>query len=672
MVEPHLSSDRPADEDLLGRGPVVDRLARWVRSAPRAEGFVIGVTGPWGSGKTTVLGLLEKRLADDEATVLWFDPWLFSTADDLVVRFFDEVAGTLARAKSKSLKKVAKGMADFGAALSPAAAVLLGPAGQLTAAPKRLADLKQSSAAHQRRALRNALLHSGRQIVVLIDDIDRLETREIREIMRLVKLIADLPGVIHVLGYERSRVERAVAESGPKDGRAYLEKIVQASVSLPPVRAERLRKLSMDLLQDATRGYAFESWDNPVWSEMLVGGVDGFLQTMRHGHLLANLAPTALDLYAGEVAWMDVIALEAMRIFDPNVHEELHKLVDILVGSDDLLIASSTEEVAQRNQARLTEALERSSHPVATRHLLSTLFPATADLLGTSRRPRPSNVQVEKRVAARPVLMHYLYLDLPPDEAPSADVDTAVAALVSGPTLKSVLDRVDDERLADLLGRVRARVSEQPQPDAFGCSMVLLRVEPRVQSGGFLDASGADQVRWLVEDLVKTSQPSDARAELAAKLVAEAPTLSQRLDMLYAFKVRSEEGDRELALLPTEVYGRLAHHLALDVQAAAPEVLAAEKGVFWLLELMHEQLGAAAVLATCKSHAVLRAVLETPGTRVRPQTGDQRVSLHLKPLVAIAGEEVLDPLRLLAADGELEPRLEAALRTELDRGPTDV
>jgi predicted KAP-like P-loop ATPase len=85
-----LNSDRPISsqaEDLLGRGPLVEQLLNWVLQAPVQDGFVIGVTGPWGSGKTSVLALLGEQLPDD-VVVLPFDPWLFAGADQLVELFF--------------------------------------------------------------------------------------------------------------------------------------------------------------------------------------------------------------------------------------------------------------------------------------------------------------------------------------------------------------------------------------------------------------------------------------------------------------------------------------------------------------------------------------------------------------------------------------------------------
>jgi hypothetical protein len=664
VSESSLNADRPAAEDLLERGPLVRQLAGWVLDAPATDGFVVGVTGPWGSGKTTVLGLLEKHLGD-EATVIWFDPWLFSKADDLISRFFDEIASTLA-AKGKNLKKVAKGMANFGAALSPAAGVVLGPAGQLIAAPKRLAELKQSSAASQRDELRDALLRTGRRIVVLIDDIDRLDAREIREIMRLVKLVADLPGVVHVLAYERTRVEHAVTEPGLKDGRAYIEKIVQAHLTVPPVSRERLRSMSMEWLEEAIGRRAVDGWDPTAWSELLIDGIDGYLHTMRDGRRLANMAPAAISLCAGEVAAMDVIALETMRIFDPTVHDALPELVNALLGSDNILEAAlKDDKLDAKYRAQLTGALEHSSQPDAARHLLSVLFPSASHLLGHERRAVRSRARLEKRVAARPVFMRYLHLVLAPEEVPSSLVDDAVAALASAQRLQSLLDDVDDDRLADLLGRTIARIDEQPHPDVLGCSIVLMELIPRLRrETGFLGVAPADRIRWLVGDLVESGVSDEKRTDVACKLVREATTLSLRLDMLHEF---SKDPAREprLDLFDAPTYSRLARELAEDVQASDADVLTAETGVFRLLSLMHEALGPAAVLKKCTEPPVLRAVLQTKGTEVR---GRARlgVALHLEPLIAIAGPDVVDVLTDLAEqDTELPADLRAALDNEL-------
>lgn len=213
---------------------------RWLISSPRgyatrrrSRASSSASNGAWGSGKTSVLNLLAARMPET-TTVVRFEPWLFSDADELVTRFFEEVAGRLLRVRGRHVRRLARRLADYGAAIGPTASVVLGPAGQLVAAPRQLAALSERTAAERRDALRNALLKDGQRIVVLIDDIDRLDAREVREVMRLVKLAADLPGVVHVLSYHRSRVQAALDEDGRQDGRAYLEKIMQATMPSRP------------------------------------------------------------------------------------------------------------------------------------------------------------------------------------------------------------------------------------------------------------------------------------------------------------------------------------------------------------------------------------------------------------------------------------------------------
>ena len=205
---------------MLERGALVSQLARWVANAPMDGGFVVGLTGPWGSGKTSVLGLLAEQLDGEDVTVVWFEPWLFSDADQLVTRFFDEVAGQLKGTRIPRLTRIAGRMAEYGAALSPGASALLGPAGQLLGLARELKPLLEKSTHQRRLELQRALRAARRRVVVLIDDMDRLDAREVREILRLVKLVADLPGVVHVLSYDRARVEQALKESGFEDGRA--------------------------------------------------------------------------------------------------------------------------------------------------------------------------------------------------------------------------------------------------------------------------------------------------------------------------------------------------------------------------------------------------------------------------------------------------------------------
>jgi predicted KAP-like P-loop ATPase len=52
-----------ATDDLLQRGDVAAALAENLRYVDAWKGHVVGVLGPWGSGKTSLVYLIRERLA---------------------------------------------------------------------------------------------------------------------------------------------------------------------------------------------------------------------------------------------------------------------------------------------------------------------------------------------------------------------------------------------------------------------------------------------------------------------------------------------------------------------------------------------------------------------------------------------------------------------------------
>ena len=63
------------------------------------------------------------------------------------------------------------------------------------------------------------------QLVIVLDDVDRLRPDEVRDIVRLVRLFGDFPNTIYMLAFDRKRVEQCLGEDdGIERGCAYLEK----------------------------------------------------------------------------------------------------------------------------------------------------------------------------------------------------------------------------------------------------------------------------------------------------------------------------------------------------------------------------------------------------------------------------------------------------------------
>lgn len=671
MLELHADrAIRTCAEDLLDREPLVDQLTDFVDRAPTDDGFVVGVTGPWGTGKSSLLNLLGERLEQrDDTIVVRFDPWLFSRADELVARFFEEVTARLSSAKGKAAKKLLRTVSSYGAAVSPAANVVLGPAGQLLAAPERMAQARASSVALHREKLRRALAASSQRIVVLIDDVDRLDPIEVREVLRLVKLVADLPNIVHVLAYDRGRVEVALAKAGHEDGRAYLEKIVQASVAVPPLSPDRLRDMTLGWLQEALGARPLIAWNERAWTTLVVPGMAGYLSSLRDARRLVNAAPAAVDLVKDEVASMDVLALEAVRVFDPDIYERLLAHAHLLTSDDSHLdVLGGREERRQQRKREAAELLEPSVNRPATVAILSALFPDAAEHFGNVARHPGRGRENAKRVAELPVLLRYLHRSLSTSEVASADLDRAVDALANRVQFQSLLEGVEDQRLADLFARLRARLGEQAAPDVIGCAMVALELTPRLfTESADVRLDPLDRIRWFVEDLVASLPETTSRAEAARALVEQSPTLSDRYDMLYAFKVRREPTQQpEIEIFDDNDFEPLADSLAAAVAAAPPAELAGERSPLWLVMLLGASHGHDAALQRLDDEQVFAAVLMQSGTELHPLT-DGELRLNTDPLVRAAGEQVLALLHQLALHEGLDDALGSGLAAAVRR-----
>jgi hypothetical protein len=678
-----MKTDQPitaATQDKLDRGPLVGQLATWVRAAPMKDGFVIGLTGPWGSGKTSVVNLLELELGD-EVDVVRFEPWLFSSADQLVVRFFDEISRQL---KARGLKKLGRKLARYGEAVSPAAQLVAGPVGQLLALPGRIVGDGQTSAATQRQELRTLLLRNQRRIVVFIDDIDRLRPEEALEVLRLIKLVGDLPGIVYLVPYDRVRVEEAAARAfmpsssdeanARRRGRDYLEKIVQVTLAMPPPTRSTLWRITEAWINEAVKGREFVAWNESQW-QPLAREVSRYMDTLRDAKRLANVVPASLDLCGDEVASMDVLALAALRVFDPDIHDALPEIATILTGgsSDIYDLARNRSEIETRDREIIDAVLENSTRKQITTELLRLLFPQAAQLLGGYSRGSTHDAQTRKRVSARPVLDRYIHLALGAGQAPAERVDQAIAGLADPNLLREALDSTLDAQLPDLLTRTRNRIGEQTEPNVVEASRVLLDVVPRMRDVArpWPVSSTSRDVLWVIEALVASEQDPDQRLAYAISIINAAPTLSMRADLLASFRVPEDESSirSEIDLLTADDLAHYETALAQDALAASDEDWVSQDHPLWLLDIVGRRLGQAQGLTLLTRPALLTIALAQCTSH---PTGGRFVR-DLQPLVDIAGNDVLPLLEALANSARLsrdeQEDLRAALAHRVEHGP---
>src|SRR6266851_2419373 len=114
---PSLLADTPLADpklDRLGRAGFASSLAASILDLKGQDSIVIGLCGPWGSGKSSVLNFLvaelEKSRKKDKPLVLHFNPWWFSGQDRLLQAFLQQLGAAVNRAETDKPVKKASGL----------------------------------------------------------------------------------------------------------------------------------------------------------------------------------------------------------------------------------------------------------------------------------------------------------------------------------------------------------------------------------------------------------------------------------------------------------------------------------------------------------------------------------------------------------------------------------
>ncbi|MEM8956914.1 MAG: P-loop NTPase fold protein [Pseudomonadota bacterium] len=334
-----------AGEDTLERKCFAESISRaLIEEDGSPRGVVLGLTGSWGAGKSSVLNLVDEavqKLELETTVVVRFDPWIFSSRDDLVARFFEELLAALAeKAKTTpSLEDKAKGLGaqiwryskdTMVAGASFAANVFVAPgAGKMVdAAGKKLPDGQRQEAPRslhgQREALRQALNETDLAIIVLIDELDRVENADVRAVAQLVKSVADFDSISYLIAYDRARVIEALGDGDAQRGAAYLEKIVQYEIALPPATIEDLVRMVRALLgrlSEAGLVALPADWEDSAGRlEALLTGVfsEGLIASPRLvKRWIAHFAAIEPAM-RGEIDWIDLFAWSGLSVLDPD------------------------------------------------------------------------------------------------------------------------------------------------------------------------------------------------------------------------------------------------------------------------------------------------------------------------------------------------------------------
>ena len=325
--------------------------------------LTIGLMGEWGSGKTSLLNMTEEYLKDSKIKIIKFNPWLYSSYNQLVGQFFDELIMEFTDSRDVSLTgflrqykikvnelELAKKLAVVGTSLIDS---------RLGSGVERIlgSSSEEENLAYLKKKINGQL--AGRKVVCIIDDLDRLSRDEIAEMFKLIKIMADFKNMIYIVSFDKDVVSKALKED--YGGEKYIEKIINVPLYVPLITTDELTDLLLEevdrlrdqyeLAVDYSRLKRFLNFYPMAQDKQF--GVIHFFKNLRDIKRFINILEFNIELIKDEVNFADFFVLTALQVFHLDIYNKIkyneylltdHHYYDGVAISKDEIIESKKRD----------------------------------------------------------------------------------------------------------------------------------------------------------------------------------------------------------------------------------------------------------------------------------------------------------------------------------------
>lgn len=393
-----ISSDLPitgSTEDKFAFAPFAKEVVTHIFSEEQPESLVVGLSGRWGSGKTSLLNLIDEQIAcskvnEKEIITLRYVPWRVEDRKSMLANFLplltEKIEEEFEKSPSKNsnfsdlfqpVKTYVKAIENAEPALKALAKTL--SAFGFSFLEKGLEVFKDVNSAmneektpdieYLHRSAYEALLELKIPVVVMIDDIDRLEPNEIIDLLRLVRATAQLPYITFILAYDPTHVISAVGDVLKVDGQEFVEKFVQLPIAVPVVDQSTLETIVRDRLTELFAGlgaapYFIENKERTIYDIVDTIKKARTISTPRDVYRILNTINFRINSTIDELKFPTIIYMSVIQTKFPLLFEWLSIFVE--KNKKDLKNATNGVKYNLADAKKIVEPYSSDVTPIET------------------------------------------------------------------------------------------------------------------------------------------------------------------------------------------------------------------------------------------------------------------------------------------------------------------
>jgi len=382
-----IPTDNPWVLDKLDRGTAAENLTSLVRSL--TQPFVISITSPWGTGKTTFIKMWEQQLIAENQPCIYFNAWENDFSENPLISFISEIesyiklnfkddtpiqakyiklkekAGSFfQKAAPVALKIATRGaiesvndlseIFDFDPSDSASIADFLSK--YLESEIKDYQAKKQSIAAFKEKLKEFASTLVNKETVVgpfiiFVDELDRCRPTFALELLENIKHIFDVPNIVFILAVDKDQLRSSVRTLYGRDMSAdgYLRRFIDLEYQFEKPDTQKYANFLFNTFS-IQETHGFKNWDPRLFISSFAYFAEIFQLSLRDQEqcfillnvILRTARPQEIKLHI-------IVFLLMLKFFDDSIYNKfLSKEItpeDIMALFDLELLENKYEDI---------------------------------------------------------------------------------------------------------------------------------------------------------------------------------------------------------------------------------------------------------------------------------------------------------------------------------------
>ena len=251
-----LLEEKDVNYDLLNRKDIINQLYNTIVNCIPKTNFTVGLNGPWGSGKTTIINnvieLMRKNSILNDYIIIKFDPWKYNEEKVMLQSFLKQILDEINYSYEKANDDLIQGVINtiFGNKIKGLGRIIA----------NEINDIKGNVEIY--KVVNNYLTSNNKKLLIIIDNMDRIDANKAFFLIKCVETIVKFNRTINILLYDEDILNEILQEKFHYR-KKYMDKLVQLKIDIPETDKNTLNQLKEKVVQNVViNGKPFANYIN--------------------------------------------------------------------------------------------------------------------------------------------------------------------------------------------------------------------------------------------------------------------------------------------------------------------------------------------------------------------------------------------------------------------------